>query len=100
MAAPERSGTRRDQPGIGFWGMPFEAADLIARSQSHQNVGKYFFQAAIAATHVAARCFAETEWSRISALYDVLYQRKPSPVVALNRAVALGMRDGPKAGLF
>jgi predicted RNA polymerase sigma factor len=56
-------------------------------------------QAAIAAGHARARTPAETDWSRIAALYDALAQLAPSPVVDLNRAVALGMAFGPAAGL-
>ena len=56
-------------------------------------------QAAIAGVHAEAPRFADTDWSRIVALYDVLIRVDPSPVVALNRAAALAMRDGPEAGL-
>jgi len=61
--------------------------------------GPYTLQAAIAACHARARTAAETDWTRIVALYDALAQLIPSPVVALNRAVALGMAFGPAAGL-
>ncbi len=61
--------------------------------------GPYALQAAIAACHARARTAAETDWARISALYDVLSQIMPSPIVELNRAVALSMAFGPKAGL-
>jgi RNA polymerase sigma-70 factor (ECF subfamily) len=56
-------------------------------------------QASIAALHAEAPTMAETDWSQIAALYDVLNSRWPSPVVALNRAVAIGMSEGPEAGL-
>jgi len=56
-------------------------------------------QAAIAAVHAEAQTAAQTDWPQIVALYDVLLGMEPSPVVELNRAVALGMRDGPAAGL-
>ena len=62
--------------------------------------GLYALQAAIVAVHCAAKTVAETDWARIVGLYDRLLQREPSPVVALNRAVALAMRDGPEAGLL
>ena len=62
-------------------------------------LGPYALQAAIAACHVRARSPAETDWARIAALYDALAQLAPSPVVELNRAVALGMAFGPAAGL-
>jgi predicted RNA polymerase sigma factor len=56
-------------------------------------------QAAIAACHARARTGAETDWARIAALYDALARRTPSPVVELNRAVAVAMAFGPAAGL-
>jgi len=61
--------------------------------------GPYALQAAIAACHARARTAAETDWVRIAALYDALAQLAPSPVVELNRAVAVGMAFGPAAGL-
>ena len=62
-------------------------------------LGPYALQAAIAACHARARTPAETDWARIAALYDALAQLTPSPVVELNRAVAVGMAFGPAAGL-
>ncbi len=62
-------------------------------------LGVYTLQAAIAACHARAAVAADTEWARIVALYDALAQTAPSPVVALNRAVAVGMAFGPAAGL-
>ncbi len=62
-------------------------------------LGPYAFQAAIAACHARARTPAETDWTRIAALYDALAQLSPSPVVELNRAVAVAMAFGPAAGL-
>ena len=62
-------------------------------------LGPYALQAAIAACHARARTAAETDWGRIAALYDALAQIAPSPVVELNRAVALGMAFGPEVGL-
>jgi RNA polymerase sigma-70 factor (ECF subfamily) len=61
--------------------------------------GNYALQAAIAACHTRARTAGETDWERIVLLYDALLQISPSPIVALNRAVALGMAQGPAAGL-
>src|SRR5207237_6814095 len=61
--------------------------------------GPYALQAAIASGHARARTPADTDWERIAALYDALAQLMPSPVVELNRAVALGMAFGPAAGL-
>src|SRR3989454_8068846 len=62
-------------------------------------LGSYALQASIAACHARARTAAETDWTRIVALYDALAQLVPSPVVELNRAVAYGMAFGPAAGL-
>jgi predicted RNA polymerase sigma factor len=62
-------------------------------------LGPYALQAAIAACHARARSAEETDWERIVALYDALDQLAPSPVVELNRAVALAMAFGPAAGL-
>ena len=61
--------------------------------------GNYALQAAIVACHARARTLAETDWERIVLLYDALYQISPSPIVALNRAVAVSMAQGPAAGL-
>jgi len=63
------------------------------------SVGPYVIQAAISAVHAEAATAAETDWNEIVGLYDVLMNLTPSPVVALNRAVAVAMRDGPAAGL-
>src|SRR5262249_45891398 len=62
-------------------------------------MGPYALQAAVAACHAQARTPEETDWERIVALYDALAQLKPSPVIELNRAVAIGMAFGPEAGL-
>jgi predicted RNA polymerase sigma factor len=62
-------------------------------------LGPYALQAAIAACHARARTAGETDWVRIAALYDALAAVAPSPVVELNRAVAMGMAFGPAAGL-
>ena len=61
--------------------------------------GPYAVQAAIAACHARARTAAETDWARIAALYETLVRISPSPVVELNRAVAVGMAFGPAVGL-
>jgi RNA polymerase sigma factor (sigma-70 family) len=72
----------------------------LARAESLGGaLGPYGLQAAIAACHARARTAEETDWGRIAALYDGLAQRAPSPVVELNRAVALSMAFGPEAGL-
>jgi RNA polymerase sigma-70 factor (ECF subfamily) len=75
-----------------------EQALRTARSRSVL-AGPYTLQAAIAAVHAEAPSSAETDWNEIVALYDLLLRRQPSPVVELNRAVAIAMRDGPQAGL-
>jgi RNA polymerase sigma-70 factor, ECF subfamily len=67
--------------------------------QSSRRFGSYTLQAAIAAVHAEAESVAATDWRQIVALYDQLLQIQPSPVVQLNRAVAIAMRDGPEAGL-
>ncbi len=76
-----------------------EARDLIEQSMGSRRIGPYGLQAAIAAVHAQAPSTDETDWTQITGLYDVLLRIAPSPVVGLNRAVALGMRDGPQAGL-
>ncbi|MUI15178.1 sigma-70 family RNA polymerase sigma factor [Massilia dura] len=74
-------------------------AALDRAGQAGQGLGPYGLQAAIAACHARARKAADTDWQRIAALYDALAQLAPSPVVELNRAVALAMAFGPAAGL-
>ena len=76
-----------------------EAQDLIGRALAALRPGPYLLQAAIAAVHAEAPSADATDWPRIVALYDLLLRADPSPVVALNRAAALSMRDGPEAGL-
>ena len=71
----------------------------IARADRIGAPGPYAIQARIAACHATAATFAETDWNRIVALYDALLTILPTPVVALNRAVAVGMASGPQAGL-
>ena len=76
-----------------------EGLALVTRALSTQRIGPYSIQAAIAAVHAAAAEAAKTDWAQIVALYDVLTRIEPSPIVELNRAVAVAMRDGPLAGL-
>jgi len=71
----------------------------LERAEELGRPGPYTLQAAIAAVHARARTNAETDWPRIAALYAALGEIAPSPVVELNRAVALGMAFGPAAGL-
>jgi len=72
---------------------------LVDQSLATRRIGPYTLQAAIAAAHARARTAAATDWEQIASLYDVLARVDPSPVVALNRAAAVAMRDGPAAGL-
>jgi RNA polymerase sigma-70 factor (ECF subfamily) len=76
-----------------------EGCGLVERALKSRRFGPYTLQAAIAAVHAEARTFAETDWTQIVALYDVLIRAEPSPVARLNRAAAVGMRDGPRSGL-
>jgi RNA polymerase sigma-70 factor (ECF subfamily) len=76
-----------------------EGSALAARALAGSRVGPYALQAGIAAVHAAAGTAAATDWNRIVGLYDLLLQADPTPVVELNRAVAVAMRDGPAAGL-
>jgi RNA polymerase sigma-70 factor, ECF subfamily len=76
-----------------------EGLALVERALSSRRFGPYTLQAAIAAVHAEAPSAAATDWTQIIGLYDVLMRAEPSPVVELNRAVAVAMRDGPAAGL-
>lgn len=76
-----------------------EGLALVERALSSRRFGRYTLQAAIAAVHAEARTAAATDWAQIVGLYDVLARANPSPVVELNRAAAIAMRDGPSAGL-
>ena len=75
-----------------------EGKNLITKAFSSQRIGPYTLQAAIASTHADAAEVSATNWTRIVGFYDLLMRVQPSPVVELNRAVALGMRAGPAAG--
>jgi RNA polymerase sigma-70 factor (ECF subfamily) len=87
----DRSLWNRDQIGEGL--------SLVERALSSRRIGPYTVQAGIAAVHAQAPNATATDWDRIVGLYDVLTQADPSPVVELNRAAAVAMRDGPSAGL-
>jgi len=76
-----------------------EGVRLVERALTSGRVGAYTIQAAIAAVHAEAVSAGATDWAEIVGLYDVLLQTDPSPVVELNRAVAVAMRDGPAAGV-
>jgi len=76
-----------------------EGKGLVERSLHTGRFGVYTIQAAISAVHAEARNAAQTDWAQIVALYDVLMRSAPSPVIELNRAVAVAMRDGMESGL-
>ena len=76
-----------------------EGSALVERALAARQVGPYTIQAAIAAVHANARNAAATDWTQIVALYDLLARAEPSPVIELNRAVAVAMRDGPSEGV-
>ena len=76
-----------------------DALDLLRRAERMRQPGTYQLQAAILGMHAQAPTWAETPWSLIVALYDTLWRLEPTPVVALNRALARAERDGPSAGL-
>ena len=76
-----------------------EGVGLVARALQSGRFGSYTLQAAIAAVHAAAGSVEATDWVQIVRLYDMLLEKTPTPVVELNRAIAVAMRDGPEAGL-
>jgi len=76
-----------------------EGLSLVSESLGSRRVGPYALQAAIAAVHAQAASSAETDWAQIAGLYDLLLQIEASPIIELNRAVAIAMRDGPDTGL-
>ena len=76
-----------------------EGGSLLKKALNSRRFGPYTLQAAIAAVHAETESVAATDWRQIVALYDQLVRIQPSPVVHLNRAVAIAMRDGPEAGL-
>ncbi len=90
-----------DEQDRSLWNQPqiAEGAALVEQALSSRRFGPYTLQAAIAAVHAEAATAAQTDWAQIVGLYDVLVRADPSPVVELNRAAAVAMRDGPSAGL-
>jgi RNA polymerase sigma-70 factor, ECF subfamily len=90
-----------DEQDRSLWNRAFieEGIALVERAIRSRRIGPYTLQAAIAAVHAEAPEPAATDWSEIVGLYDVLRRADPSPVIELNRAVAVAMRDGPAAGL-
>jgi RNA polymerase sigma-70 factor (ECF subfamily) len=89
----EQDRTRWDRTAIE------SATPLVREALRARPPGRFALQAAIAAVHAEAPSYTDTDWREIVALYGVLLTRWPSPVVALNRAVAVGLADGPAAGL-
>lgn len=90
-----------DDQDRALWdaGLIGEGCALVERALSTRRFGPYCLQAAIAAVHAEASNAAQTDWVQIVGLYDVLLRVLPSPVIELNRAVAVAKRDGPGAGL-
>jgi predicted RNA polymerase sigma factor len=88
-----------DRPGAWLTGLIGEGVALLTDALRRRPPTRYAVEAAIAAVHAEAPAWQATDWSQIVSLYDVLLQLWPSPVVELNRAVAIGQRDGPRAGL-
>lgn len=89
----EQDRSRWDRPLIA------EGQSLLTEALLRRPPTRYALQAAIAALHAEAPSWADTDWEEIVSLYEVLHRLWPSPVVELNRVVAVGMRDGPQAGL-
>ncbi|MFJ1705987.1 RNA polymerase sigma factor [Kitasatospora sp. NPDC088346] len=89
----EQDRTRWDRPAVE------EGVALVREALRRRPPGRFALMAAIAAVHTESPSWPETDWRELRALYDLLVQLWPSPVVALNRAVAVGFADGPEAGL-
>lgn len=100
-ATPEGDLILLEDQDRSLWhrGHILEGTALVQQALDSQEVGAYTLQAAIAAVHAGAPSVESTDWRRIVTLYDLLVLAQPSPVVRLNRAVAVAMRDGPLAGL-
>ncbi len=99
--SPEGEPVRLDEQDRRLWNRPqiAEGSALVERALASRRVGPYALQAAIAAVHANASDPTATDWTEIVGLYDVLARLDPSPVIELNRAVAVAMRDDPAAGL-
>ena len=93
LLLPEQDRTQWDREAIS------EGIALVREALRRRPPGRFALMAAIAAVHAEAPTWQNTDWREVVALYDVLVQIWPSPVVALNRAVAVGLADGPDAGL-
>jgi RNA polymerase sigma-70 factor (ECF subfamily) len=90
-----------DDQDRALWDRPkiTEGSVLVEQALASRRIGPYTLQAAIAQVHAEAPVAAATDWAQIVGIYDVLVRAEPSPVVELNRAAAVAMRDGPAAGL-
>ena len=90
-----------DDQDRALWDRPkiAEGSALVEQALASRRIGPYTLQAAIAQVHAEAPVAAATDWAQIVGIYDVLVRAEPSPVVELNRAAAVAMRDGPAAGL-
>ena len=90
-----------EQQDRSLWnrGLIREGITLVERALASKRIGPYTLQAAIAAVHAEAPSAEQTDWAQIVALYDLLLRTEPSPVIELNRAVAIAMRDGLAKGL-
>jgi RNA polymerase sigma-70 factor (ECF subfamily) len=99
--SPEGELVLLDQQDRSLWNREqiAEGCTLVERALRSRRFGPFALQAAIAAVHAEARIAAGTDWRQIVGLYEVLLRAEPSPVVELNRAAAIAMRDGPEAGL-
>src|SRR5262249_14182015 len=91
LEAQDRSQWDWDLIGRGF--------HFLEKASMGNELSEYHLEAGIASLHCAAPTYQEIEWAKILELYDILYQMKPSPIVALNRAIALGKAQGPEEGL-
>jgi RNA polymerase sigma-70 factor (ECF subfamily) len=100
-ATPEGELVRLEDQDRSLWDREqiAGAVKLVEAALATRRFGPYTLQAAIAAVHAEAKDARSTDWREIAGLYDVLMEVSPSPVVELNRAVAVAMRDGPAAGL-
>ncbi|MCA1480881.1 DUF6596 domain-containing protein, partial [Bradyrhizobium sp. NBAIM08] len=90
---PDQDRSRWDGLAIG------QAVERLARAERIGRAGPYQLQAAILAAHATAPSWEQTPWSVIVTLYDALHRTQPTPVVGMNRALAIAERDGPTAGL-
>jgi RNA polymerase sigma-70 factor (ECF subfamily) len=100
-SAPDGELVLLEQQDRGLWDRAqiAEGGALVERALTSRRFGPYSLQAAIAAVHCEAPSAEATDWPQIAGLYDVLLRVSPSPVIELNRAVAIAMRDGAQAGL-